>query len=491
MTISQKKLLLCLSCLLLMVFSFANSVLAVEVRNKDEVLQQIDEHVTKTMKINNIEGAALSITNNDGVFYAKGYGADSEGDAITGSTPLPIASLSKSFTALAVLQLVETGQIKLDAPFTTYFSDAELSPMDKRVNEITIRQLLHQTSGLRDKVNPDMTQFPQYETLQETITSLNKVKLAHDPGAAYSYHNPNYQYLALLVEKVSGQRFSSYLEEHIFKPLGMNQTVNVSTTQQINDNDAIPKGHYLVFGHSVSRAEPNWFVDGPAGMISTAEDMGKWMLAQYNGRILASELMAQYHAAGQGGGPYGMGWIAGEDERWGQTISHGGIFWTYKAEEIIFLDQQLGITMMFNTGLNAFVDYAAIVNGVAQIMMGEKAEPSTLNSRNMEIAMIVLLIAAVIWGVYGFIRRNQRKKRITIVGLFISSIVSLLPMLLLLFLSPIATFIGGGRVVPLFGLWMAMPSMIIFLAVLSLVSVTNMVCRIHFFFKIRVKTQPM
>ena len=98
---------------------------------------------------------------------------------------------------------------------------------------------------------------------------------------------------------MSGQNFSDYLEDHIFEPLGMRDTLNVSNTRQINENSAIPRGHYVLLGHPVSQSEPSWFVDGPAGMISTAEDMAKWMLAQYNGRLLTPELMEQYQTAGQ------------------------------------------------------------------------------------------------------------------------------------------------------------------------------------------------
>ncbi|MBD8500884.1 serine hydrolase domain-containing protein [Paenibacillus arenosi] len=491
MVILRKKWILCLCCLLMLGLSFANPVLAVEIRNKNEVLKQIDEYVVERMKVNNIKGASLAIANNDHVFYTKGYGGVSEASAITSTTPLPIASLSKSFTALAVLQLVEKGEVDLDAPYCSYFSDSSnFSPTDERINQITVRQLLHQTSGLTDKVNPDMTRFPQYEALKETNISLNKVKLSHNPGEAYSYHNPNYQYLALLVEQISGQSFSSYLDKNIFKPLRMNHTFNVSSTAQINENPSIPSGHYIAFGHPVNRAEPSWFIDGPAGIISTAEDMAKWMLAQYNGHFLTPELMQQYHAAGQVG-PYGMGWIAGEDERWGRTISHGGIFWTYKAEEIIFVDQQLGITMLFTAGLNAFVDYTAIVDGIAQIMMGEKAESTTFNSRNMEIVMIILIVATALSGIYTCIRMGRKTKEITTVKWITASLLNLLPILILLFLSPIATFIGGGRVVPLIGLWMAMPSLITFLVVVSLVNLAKLVYRIHLYVQIRSKSQPM
>ncbi|MFM9280742.1 serine hydrolase domain-containing protein [Paenibacillus jiagnxiensis] len=470
--VHKKKIVLSFGCLLLIMAILVQPAFAVEIRNKAEIQHEIDHYVKKTMEANHIKGAALAIANNEEVFYAKGYGTFSDGRVINGNTLFPIASLSKSFTALAVLQLADKGLIDLDAPYTTYFPD--LLPKDERVRHITIRNLLNQTSGLNDKVNPDMTRSPQYQSLQEINQSLNGVKLANDPGAAYNYHNPNYQYLALLVEKMSGQSFSDYLENHIFKPLGMNQTFNVSTTQQINVNSAIPRGHYLLFGHPVSQAEPLWFVDGPAGIISTADDMAKWMLAQYDGRLLPPELMEQYHTAGQSG-PYGMGWLAGVDEQGGRTISHSGIFWTYKAEETIYLDQRLGITMMFDSGLNAFVDYSALIDGIASIIHGEKPEASFFNS-SMEILIILLVVATILWGGYSHFRIHRSKKSITTGKLIFSAAVRMLPVLILLFLSPLATFIGAGRVLPWFGLWTTMSSLMIWLIVLSIVSTANLGC---------------
>ncbi|MDP4096378.1 serine hydrolase [Paenibacillus sp. P96] len=473
MRIVQKKMRLCLGALLLIMAILAAPVSALEVRSNAEIQQEIDNYVKKNMKANHIQGAALAITNNEEVFYAQGYGAFSNGRDINGSTPFPIASLSKSFTALAVLQLVDKGLIDLDAPYTSYFPD--LSPVDERVRHITVRNLLNQTSGLNDKVNPDMTKSPQYQSLQEIKPSLNTVQLANDPGTAYSYHNPNYQYLALLVEKMSGQSFSVYLKNNIFEPLGMSHTFNVSTTQQISENSAIPRGYYLLLGHPVSHTEPFWFVDGPAGIISTAEDMAKWMLAQSNGRLLAPELMEQYHTAGQSG-PYGMGWLAEEDEQGGRMISHSGIFWTYKAEEMIYLDQQLGITMMFDSGLNMFVDYSAFIDGIARIIHGERPETSIFNSRNIEMVMILLVIATIFWGVYTHLRIHRSTKGITTGKLIFSSAVRMLPILILLFLSPLVTFIGAGRVLPWYGLWTTMSSLIIWLVVLSIVNIANLVC---------------
>ncbi|TYP73113.1 serine hydrolase domain-containing protein [Paenibacillus methanolicus] len=469
----QKRMFIAIGCLLLLCSVCTTPISAMEVRDRAKVWRDIDEYMNRNMKANHIEGASLAIANNEEVFYAEGYGTFADGQRVTGDTPFPIASLSKSFTALAVLQLVDKGRIDLDATYASYFP--ELSPQDPRVRDITIRHLLNQTSGLNDQTNPDMTRNPQFQTLHEAKWLLNEVQLAHDPGTTYSYHNPNYVLLANLVESVSGERFSDYLNQHVFKPLGMDNTFSVGTTRQIDGNDAIPPGHYFILGRSVSHSEPLWFVEGPAGIVSTAEDMSRWMLAQYRGDLLSPALTKQYHSAGAIG-PYGMGWLADQEEAGGRTISHSGIFWTYKSEETIYLDDQMGIAVMFNSGLNAFVNYAAFIDGIADIMRGEQPETSFLNGRNMEIILIALILATLVWGVYAYVRIRRKKKRLTIGKLISITIGRLIPILILLSLSPLLTFIGGGRVLPWFGIWTTLPTLILWLAVWSLANVLHLVC---------------
>ncbi len=485
MAIAFKKFSLMMGCILLILACWAGPVSAAESRSDADLRREIDDYVRGSLRANSIPAAALAVSRNGETFYAQGYGAGEDGREVTGSTPFPIASLSKSFTALAVLQLADKGLVDLDAPYASYFPD--LAPKDERVRKITVRNLLNQTSGLNDRVNPDMTRSPQYRSLEEINPALDGVKLARDPGTAYSYHNPNYQYLARLVEQVSGRSFSDYLKENVFEPLGMNHTFNVATTRQIDDNPAIPRGHYVLWGRPVSKEEPLWFIDGPAGIVSTAEDMARWMLAQYEGRLLGPEIMETYHKAGPIG-PYGMGWLAEKDERGGRTISHSGILWTYKAEETIYLDRKLGIAMMFDSGLNAFVNYSAIVEGVAKIMQGREAGIPLANGRNVETALIALTAATIGWGVYSILRLHRRSKRIPTLRLVVSTVGRLLPVLILLLLSPIMSFVGGGRVVPWFGLWTMMASLIVWLAALALANLANLACRWRLYILARRKT---
>ncbi|HWO53674.1 MAG TPA: serine hydrolase domain-containing protein [Paenibacillus cookii] len=453
-------------------------------RSRAEMVSEIDEYVQKNMKLNHIPGPSLAIAKGDGTFYAKGYGTASDGKGITATTPMPIASLSKSMTALAVLQLADLGRIDLDAPYVSYVPD--IKPADERVTRITIRHLLNQTSGLNDKTNPDMTRPTPFRKLEEVASSLNRVKLAADPGKTYSYHNPNYQLLALLVERVSGQRFSDYLHDHVFGPLGMKDTFNVSATEQINANPAIPAGHYVLLGKPVAKEEPSWFIGGPAGVVSTAEDMAQWMRAQYDAKLLSPGLLKQYHAAGEQG-PYGMGWLASDEPDVGRTISHSGILWTYKSEETIDLDQRLGIAMMFDAGLNAFIDYSAFVRGIADIMAGGKAEVSAVNSRNAETVLMALMAATVLWGGFSLYRQIKHRNRAAMSRrkLIFAAIRALLPMLILGLLSPIVTFIGGGRVLPWQGIWMTLPSVMLWLGLLSLAGIASFVCRCVMYRKTR------
>ncbi|MGY4760513.1 serine hydrolase domain-containing protein [Paenibacillus caseinilyticus] len=476
MNTAKNKIMICISSVLLLLSILVTPVTAIEAREKAEIVQEIDDYVKRNMKVNKINASALAIVSKNEIFYTNGYGIYPDGRQITSSTPFPIASLSKAFTALAVLQLVEKGRIHLDTPYAAYFP--ELSPMDERVHKITVRNLLNHTSGLTDKVNPDMTRYPQYQSLREINQSLNTVKLVNEPGTAHFYHNPNYQYLALLVEKVSGQSFSSYMKQYIFEHLGMRSTFSISTTQQINESSAIPGGNYLLLGFPVRQAEPHWFIDGPAGIISSAEDMAKWMLAQCSGVLLTSELAEEYHTAGQRG-PYGMGWVVEEDEHMGRTISHSGTFWTYKSEEKIYLDQQIGVTMMVNSGINTFVDYRAFIEGIVRILRGEMAEVPNFNSRNMDTVMILLLIVTVLWGIYTYFRICKSSKSITIGKLFFLSVWRLLPILILLLLSPILTFMAAGRVLPWFGLWITMSSLMIWLVVLSIINIIHAICHIR------------
>lgn len=447
--------------------------------------EQIDRFIRVKMEENHIPGLAVAITRDDQVIFAKGYGKTADQRPISADTPLAIASLSKSFTALAVMQLAESGRVDLDKPIAHYIPSFQMA--DPRGSTITVRQLLSHTSGLTDTAYPDMTIHPQPNSLEEVVQRLHEVTLHNDPGSEFHYNNTNYQLLARLVEVVSKEKFPDYLQRHIFTPLEMNRTFDVSHTKQFGAmSGTLSKGHYFLFGKPIATAEPEWFVEGAAGMVSTVNDMAKWLIVQGNdGRynnvqVLSSEGIRTMHSPTGPKDSYGLGWEISKTADGKKQIEHGGILWTYKAQELFIPDQKLGIVLLFNSGLNTFVDYYSFVSGLSGLLMNSPQEDSFFTHTMMEVCMGIVIMVTVGLGVRSILRLKKRenydKQRSSWLNI-LTLVLRLLPLCLLLFLPKIITFLGGGRVLSLEGIFMMMPSIIIWLAIASVLSLVIVVLR--------------
>lgn len=190
----------------------------------------VERFVTAQLRRTGLPGVSVAITRDDQVLHTGGYGHDSAGAPVTARTPMRVASLSKSFTALAVMRLVEAGQVSLDNPVRSYLDDFRLA--DRRGAGITVRQLLNQTSGLTDAEFPESRRPRPPRSLQEAVAQMHVAHLDHDPGTRWQYHNPNYHVVARLVEVVSGEQFATYLRRHVLDPLGMTTTTIVDDTRQ-------------------------------------------------------------------------------------------------------------------------------------------------------------------------------------------------------------------------------------------------------------------
>ncbi len=381
---------------------------AVELAAQTQIdLDKIDRFIKFKHNQTSIPGIAVAIVHQGEVVFKRGYGTSSDGSQITGDTPFAIASLSKSFTAMAVMQLVEAGSIKLDSSATHYLPSLRLK--DSRFRKISVRHLLHQTSGMSDRLFPEMEFGEQPSTLSEAIARFETVELADAPGEKYHYHNPNYQVLAMLVEAVSKEKFTDYLQRHIFQPLRMNNTSSVSQTERFYDDQAagVPLGHAFMFAQPIKMKELSWFVEGAAGMISTANDMAHWLSLQLNDgafrntRLLSKDGIRIMHEPPTGvSSQYGMGWITGKN-----TIYHAGILWTYQAEQIVMKDEGFGIVILFNSGLNAFVDYSSFGQGISAILRGQTPDDSDLSK-----LYVVIIGCFIIITIFMGVRRILRSK---------------------------------------------------------------------------------
>jgi CubicO group peptidase (beta-lactamase class C family) len=163
---------------------------------------RIDRFIEAEMRRNGLPGLALGITREDRIVYLKGYGTSGDGRPVTPDTRFHVASLSKSITALAVLQQVEAGRLRLDAPVRAYLPRfAVADPAGAR--RITVRHLLNQTSGIGDRSLWELAPA-QENSIEQRVAALRRARLLSEPGEEFHYTDANYAVLARLVEVASG-----------------------------------------------------------------------------------------------------------------------------------------------------------------------------------------------------------------------------------------------------------------------------------------------
>ncbi|WP_340400920.1 serine hydrolase [Paenibacillus sp. FSL H8-0079] len=226
-------------------------------------------------------GASVVVVKDGKVLAEKGYGfsdVESKTAIDPKNTAFRVASVSKTFTSAAVMQLVEQGKVDLQADFQTYVKGLEFdNPFDKPV---TVENLLTHTTGfeIRDPQQEDIhTDFDKYIAMED-YAQQHMPPVVREPGSAYMYDNFSFLLLGMIVENVSGEPFESYMQQHIFKPLGMDNSSFML-------NDKFQK--QLATGYDAAHNPLDLYTISPTpmpqgGMLSTAEDIGKFMIAFLN-----------------------------------------------------------------------------------------------------------------------------------------------------------------------------------------------------------------
>src|SRR5690606_5012356 len=182
--------------------------------------------IEANMRTHDIPGMAFAWVTKEKALYTEGFGLleINEEAVVNEQTNFLLGSLSKVFVTLAVLQLQEQGKLDVEQPLVHYLpwfttDDTTIS------NQITVRHLLNHSSGLPDRLNMhDAVSLDKEDRIKQMIQKLNNVSLTHSPGEGYEYTNMNTDLLQVLIEETTVEPFTSYMEEHIFKPLGMERT---------------------------------------------------------------------------------------------------------------------------------------------------------------------------------------------------------------------------------------------------------------------------
>lgn len=323
--------------------------------------EKIDKQLEQDIEDYNIPGMSVMVVNSDEVLFSGTYG-----DCESIETPFIIGSMSKSFTALAIMQLVEQGKIELDAPISDYIDCSLYLKIPKEGEEISVRQLLNQTSGLGA--------YHKFGTARIT-----------DSYGKYVYANVNYSILGKIIENISGKSYSDYVEQYIFTPLGMNKT---SATLEDGKKDGLILGYRNFFGIPV-QGEPDYPNDNswslvPAGyIISSAEDMGKYLqmyLKGGEGIITQDGINTMFYdnvpQDENGQNYYGMGWAISYNLLDEKVINHSGLVENYTSNMFILPERDEAIVVLVNMN-DYLVDNGMLANIVMPLLGGEKQDMPT------------------------------------------------------------------------------------------------------------------
>jgi len=314
-------------------------------------------------------GAALAIIKDGRIIYERGYGMARLEDGIP-NTPdkvFDIGSVSKQFTATCTAMLIRDGKIGLDDDIRKYLP--ELPVYEKPV---TVRHLLHHTSGIRDYnallslagFRPE-SDAPTVGEAYEVI--CRQKKLNYLPGEEYSYTNSGYFLLSQIVERVSGKSLNAFAQERIFRPLGMTKTLFQDDHNQIIKDRATG---YDPAGNGFSVSMSNWDMTGDGNVYTTVRDLARWDQAFYT-NALGKDLMDMLHTQGVLNSgkriDYAFGLVVRE-HKGVKVVEHGGAWVGFRAAIVRFPEQKLSVAVLANLGS---IDPSGLAFSIADIYLAD------------------------------------------------------------------------------------------------------------------------
>ncbi len=327
-------------------------------------VQAVDTFLDRKRRSLCLPSLSAAIVHNGTIVYLRGQGAAGPGRIMTPQTPLIIGSLSKSFTALAMLQLVERGLLALDDPIQKHIPWFRLADLEGSAC-ITIRHVLTHTSGISRYAGRELLASQGGKTLEQSVRDLRKLRLSRPVGSTFQYSNLNYAVAGLVIEVVSGQSFSAYIQEHILTPLGMRHTF---VSEEAARRGGLATGYRWWFGVPVPFHAPYVEDALPAAFVaSCAEDMGRYLLALLNSGTLegtsilspdgVKTLLHPHTVTASPGSSYALGWRV-EQLHGMLLIRHGGEVSNFIAEMALVPERSIGVVVLANGG-NGLVPLAA------------------------------------------------------------------------------------------------------------------------------------
>ena len=349
-----------------------------------KLYHDIDAYLQACMESAHIPALSVTIVSEDAVLFSESYGSCESSD-----TPFFLGSVSKSFTAVCIMQMIEQGKISLNAPVSAYLPGATDG------DRISVSQLLNHTSGLG-----------QYQTL-ENYKIVNEQDVHH-------YANVNYSLLGEIIEAVSGESYSDYITDNLFEPLQLSHTaatLNGSVENGLMDGYTNYWGFNIKTSHQYPSSKDAW-ITVPAGYISSStEDLGKYLQMYLNGgRGILSESSMDTMFYGDtayvdGDIPYwyGYGWTRMEEPLSEPVLRHNGLVETGNA--CIFILPERKIAMAITANVNDYFVANGMIDslgwGVVLMLLGNapndiSGNAYVLNHLWIDLIMLAVLTMAII-----------------------------------------------------------------------------------------------
>ncbi|WP_404709891.1 serine hydrolase domain-containing protein [Sphingomonas sp. MMS24-J13] len=330
----------------------------------------IDEAATRALATTGVPAASIAVVRDGAVVYTHAYGQQREGQPATTEGKYKIASISKQFTAAAILLLAEDGKLSLDDPVSKYLPDLT------RAGDVKVRQLLSHTSGYRDFWPQDFA-FVDMQTPATPAHILDKwakLPLDFEPGSRWQYSNTGYVAAGLIVEKVSGQPLMAFLKARVFDRLGMR-----AVDQDTGMTAADPLG-YQRFALGPVRVEPQpgagWLF-AAGGLAMTASDLARWDISVIDQSVMRPTSYAEQQRSvlltNGTSSNYGLG-VDVQNVKGHRRISHGGEAAGYLSENRIYPDEKAAIIVLDNADFgNA---QTAIADAIEKILFADSGDTS-------------------------------------------------------------------------------------------------------------------
>jgi CubicO group peptidase (beta-lactamase class C family) len=377
---------------------------------------KVELYMKAMMEEYQIPGLSVAIVQDGDTLFTNSYGVTAEGSTVSSSTPFFLGSISKSMTALGIVQLVESGQVDLDESIGTYLPwfAAEAS---SKVSSITIRQLLAQTSGYSTYTGMEYSDVGAKDAsaLKENVRNLSHAKLTRAPGEQHQYSNANYMILGAVLEEVSGQSYADYMEQHVFGPLGMS---TAAADEERAVRSGFEQGYQSWFGYPRVSSVPYDNSGASYGYITASiDDMARYLqfLLQDNDLLLSrenKELLLSPLVQHRPDRAYGFGWRISETDQGETLVWHSGSTPEARAEIFFIPDRGVGAVILTNKDhILEEARLSQVSKDLRGILDGQDPKPPSAGVHPMIWGLagtLIILLAILIWLLLRMKKRNLK-----------------------------------------------------------------------------------